>query len=202
MNLPGFFINRPIFACVLAIVVMAAGAFAFSALPVAQFPEIASPQVVVTAKYPGASAKTIEDTVTQVIEQQISSLDGLIFMASESDAAGSVNLTFTFANGTNADTAQVQIQNKLQLAMPMLPEEVQRQGLDVRKTSAGLLLILGLTSHTGIPSEDLGDYLVSHLQEPLGRIPGVGQMNTISSQYAMRIWLDPLRMAQYNNSTD
>ncbi|MBQ7738769.1 MAG: efflux RND transporter permease subunit, partial [Desulfovibrionaceae bacterium] len=126
-----FFIGRPIFAWVLAIVVMLVGGLSFMALPVAQFPEIAPPQVVVTAKFPGASAKTMEDTVTQIIEQQISGIDGLIYMASESDATGTSTLTFTFANGTDIDIAQVQIHNKIQLAAPMLPDEVQRQGLRV-----------------------------------------------------------------------
>ncbi|WP_165072303.1 efflux RND transporter permease subunit [Desulfovibrio sp. ZJ200] len=192
-----FFINRPIFAWVLAILVMLAGALSFWVLPVAQFPEIASPQVVVTASCPGASAKTMEDTVTQVIEQQISGIDGLMYMSSESDSTGTATLTFTFENGTDIDIAQVQIQNKLQLATPRLPEEVQRQGLNVSKSSAGILLIMGLTSRTGMTDEDLGDYLASHLQEPLSRIPGVGQLTTLSSQYAMRVWCDPLQMAQY-----
>ncbi|MBQ9407086.1 MAG: efflux RND transporter permease subunit [Desulfovibrio sp.] len=192
-----FFISRPIFTWVLAIIVMLVGGFSFVALPVAQFPEIASPQVVVTAKFPGASARSMEDTVTQVIEQQISGIDGLLYMASESDATGTSTLTFTFANGTDIDIAQVQIQNKLQLAAPMLPEEVQRQGLRVSKSSAGILLIMALISTEGMDAGDLGDYLASHLQEPLSRVAGVGQLTTLSSQYAMRIWLDPLRMAQY-----
>ena len=193
-----FFICRPIFAWVLAIIVMLVGGLSFVALPVAQFPEIASPQVVVTAKFPGASARTMEDTVTQIIEQQISGIDGLLYMASESDATGTSTLTFTFANGMDIDIAQVQIQNKLQLATPMLPEEVQRQGLRVSKSSAGILLIMALISREGMDAGDLGDYLASHLQEPLSRVPGVGQLTTLSSQYAMRVWLDPVRMAQYH----
>ena len=193
-----FFISRPVFAWVLAIVVMLIGSLAFITLPVAQFPEIASPQVIVTAKFLGASAKTMEDTVTQIIEQQISGIDGLLYMASESDATGTSTLTFTFAHGTDIDIAQVQIQNKLQLAAPVLPEEVQRQGLRVSKSSAGILIIMALISREGMDAGDLGDYLASHLQEPLSRVPGVGQLTTLSSQYAMRVWLDPVRMAQYS----
>ena len=193
-----FFIERPIFAWVLAILVMLAGGLSFSALPVAQYPEIASPQVVVKAIYPGASAKTMEDTVTQIIEQQVTGIDGLLYMASSSDSTGTASITFTFANGINVDIAQVQVQNKLQLAIPMLPEEVQRQGLSVVKSSVGVLLIMCLYAETGMAGEDVADYLNSHLRDPLSRIPGVGQISSLGAQYAMRIWCDPVKFAQYS----
>ncbi|MDR1490844.1 MAG: efflux RND transporter permease subunit [Desulfovibrio sp.] len=192
-----FFISRPIFAWVLAVLVMLAGSLAFITLPVAQFPEIASPQVVVTAKFPGASAATMESTVTQIIEQQISGIDNLIYMSSNSDSTGTSQITFTFENGTNVDIAQVQVQNKLQLAMPMLPEEVQRQGVSVTKSSVGVLLIMGLTSSSGMTGENLSDYLRSHLKDPLSRIAGIGEIMTIGAQYAMRVWCDPTKFEQY-----
>lgn len=192
-----FFIDRPIFAWVLAILVMLAGGLAFTTLPVAQFPEIASPQVIVTARFPGASAATMESTVTQIIEQQISGIDHLIYMSSSSDSTGTSTITFTFESGTNVDIAQVQVQNKLQLAMPMLPDEVQRQGISVTKSAVGVLLIMGLYSSTGMTGEDLGDYTHTHLKDPLSRIPGVGEVTTMGAQYAMRIWCDPLKFEQY-----
>jgi len=192
-----FFIDRPIFAWVLAILVMLAGALSLATLPVAQYPEIASPQVIVTAKYPGASAKTMEATVTQIIEQQISGIDGLIYLSSQSDSNGTATITFTFENGTNVDIAQVQVQNKLQLAMPMLPEEVQRQGVNVNKSSVGVLLIMCLYSSSGMTGEDVADYLITHLKDPLGRIPGIGQISSLGAQYAMRVWCDPVQFAQY-----
>jgi len=193
-----FFIERPIFAWVLTILVMLAGGLSFSALPVAQYPEIASPQVVVKAIYPGASAKTMEDTVTQIIEQQVTGIDGLLYMASSSDSTGTASITFTFANGINVDIAQVQVQNKLQLAIPMLPEEVQRQGLSVTKSSVGVLLIMCLYAESGMTGEDVADYLNSHLKDPLSRISGVGQISSLGAQYAMRIWCDPVKFAQYS----
>ncbi|MDL2279262.1 efflux RND transporter permease subunit [Desulfovibrio sp. OttesenSCG-928-G11] len=193
-----FFIDRPIFAWVLAILVMMAGALSLFVLPVAQYPEIASPQVTVTAKYPGASAKTIEETVTQVIEQQISGIDKLLYMSSISDSTGQATITFTFENGTNVDIAQVQVQNKLQLATPMLPEEVQRQGISVTKSSVGVLLITGFYSADGsMSTADLGDYVGSKLKDALSRLPGVGSINFLGAQYAMRIWCDPEKFHQY-----
>lgn len=191
-----FFIDRPVFAWVLAILVMLAGGLSLNSLPVAQYPEIASPQVIVSARYPGTSAKTMEDTVTQIIEQQISGIDGLLYMSSTSDSTGTATLTFTFENGTNVDIAQVQVQNKLQLALPMLPEEVQRQGLSVTKSSVGVLLIMSLYC-AGMTDEDVGDYLFSHLRDPLSRISGIGQISGLGAQYAMRVWCDPAQMAQY-----
>lgn len=197
MNISSFFIQRPIVSWVLSILVMLIGALSFWKMPVAQFPEIALPQVIVSASFPGASAQTMDDTVTQVIEQQISGVDGLLYMESASDSTGAATLTFTFEHGTDVDTAQVQIQNKLQLAMPRLPEQVQRMGVKVTKSSAGILLIMALVSSEKLDSGDLGDYMANHVQEPLSRIKGVGQVTTPNSQFAMRIWLDPQRMAHY-----
>ena len=192
-----FFIDRPIFAWVLAIMVMMAGALSLTTLPLAQYPEIASPQVVVTARYPGASAQTMEDTVTQIIEQQINGIDGLLYMSSSSDSTGAATITFTFENGTDVDIAQVQVQNKLQLATPMLPEEVQRQGVSVTKSSVGVLLIVGLFSGSGMSDEDVGDYFGSHMKDTLSRIQGIGQLTVLGAQYAMRIWCDPVKFSQY-----
>ena len=193
-----FFIERPIFAWVLAILVMMAGALSLGALPVAQYPEIASPQVTVSARYPGASARTVEETVTQVIEQQISGIDKLLYMSSTSDSNGQSTITFTFENGADVDIAQVQVQNKLQLAMPMLPDEVQRQGLSVTKSSVGVLLITGFYSADGsMSTADLGDYAGSTLKDTLSRLPGVGSINFLGAQYAMRVWCDPEKFQQY-----
>ncbi|MDL2216681.1 efflux RND transporter permease subunit [Desulfovibrio sp. OttesenSCG-928-M14] len=193
-----FFIDRPIFAWVLAILVMMAGSAALFTLPVAQYPEIASPQVTVTARYPGASAKTVEETVTQVIEQQISGIDKLLYMSSNSDSNGQATITFTFENGANVDIAHVQVQNKLQLATPMLPDEVQRQGISVTKSSVGVLLITGFYSEDGsMATADLGDYVGGTLKDTLSRLPGVGSINFNGAQYAMRIWCDPEKFQQY-----
>jgi multidrug efflux pump len=198
-----FFINRPIFAWVLAILVMMAGALSFSRLPVSQYPEIASQQVVLTVRYPGASAQTVADTVTQIIEQQITGIDNMLYMSSTSDSMGTATITFTFDNGTDMDIAQVQVQNKLQMAMPMLPDEVQRQGISVTK-SAGVLMILTFYAEGGTLSDGgIGDYIGSNVKDSLSRIPGVGSIFFLGSQYAMRVWLDPAKMEQYRlNPTD
>ncbi|MDL2268518.1 efflux RND transporter permease subunit, partial [Desulfosarcina sp. OttesenSCG-928-G17] len=193
-----FFIHRPIFAWVIAILIMMAGALALSTLPLAQYPDIAPPLISVTARYPGASAKTLEDTVTQVIEQQIRGIDNLLYMYSTSDSSGSAVVNFAFEIGTDTDIAQVQVQNKVQLALPMLPEAVQRQGLSVTKSSASLFLIAGFVSEDGVMSEaDVGDYIASHVKDSLARIQGVGDVSLVGAQYAMRIWLDPGKMEQY-----
>ena len=193
-----FFIDRPIFAWVIAILIMMAGTLALLKLPIAQYPDIASPQVVVTATYPGASARTVEDTVTQVIEQQMSGIDNLIYMSSTSDSSGTATLTFTFETGTDIDIAQVQVQNKLQLAQPLLPEEVQRQGVSVTKSTVGVLLIMAFYSEDGAMRDtDIGDYIGSNVRDTLGRIPGVGSTLFLGAQYAMRIWCDPGKFEQY-----
>ena len=193
-----FFIDRPIFAWVLAIIVMMAGALAVLSLPVAQYPAIAPPTISITANYPGASAKTLEDTVTQVVEQKLSGLDGLRFVSSSSDSTGTAQISVTFEPGTDPDIAQVQVQNKLQLAMPQLPQEVQRQGVKVAKSASNFLMIAAFASADGSMSRnDISDYVVSSLQDPVSRVPGVGEVQAFGSQYAMRIWLDPDKLVSY-----
>lgn len=191
-----FFIDRPIFAWVIAIVVMVAGAFAIRTLPIAQYPKIAPPAITIQASYPGASAKTLEDTVTQVIEQRMSGLDYLRYMESGSDSNGNATITLTFESDANPDIAQVQVQNKLSLAMPQLPQEVQQIGLRVTKSVRNFLLVLGVRSTDGrMTSSDIADFVVSQLQDPLSRVPGVGEIQTFGAQYAMRIWLDPYKLS-------
>ncbi len=193
-----FFINRPIFAWVLAIITMLAGALAIKTLPVAQYPAIAPPEIAIGAVYPGASAQTVEDTVTQVIEQKMNGIDGLRYMGSSSDSAGNVRITLTFDIGTDPNIAQVQVQNKLQLAIPVLPQVVQQQGISVTKSTRNFLLIIGLVSDDDSLSRyDLTDYMVSHLQDPISRVEGVGELQMFGSQYAMRIWLDPDKLNAY-----
>jgi len=196
-----FFIDRPIFAWVIAILVMLGGAIGVLTLPIAQYPTIAPPAVSITATYPGASAETLQSTVTQVIEQQMKGLDHLEYLASTSDNSGAATITLTFAQGTNPDVAQVQVQNKLQLATALLPQEVQQQGLVVAKASRNFLLVVGLYADDRYTSGDLGDYLVSKLQDPISRITGVGDTQIFGSQHAMRIWLDPFKLNSYGLST-
>jgi multidrug efflux pump len=193
-----FFIDRPIFAWVLAILVMMAGGLAVYSLPVAQFPPLAPPSVAVTVTYPGASAETVEGTVVQPIEQQMSGLDGLLYMSSESDKDGSITLTLSFAQGTNPDIAQVQVQNKLQLALPRLPPAVQQQGVQVAKSAKNFLLAVAFvsTDHS-MGAADIGDFVASHVQDPVSRAPGVGNFQLFGAQHAMRIWLDPAKLDNY-----
>ncbi|WP_416423980.1 efflux RND transporter permease subunit [Pseudomonas sp. App30] len=193
-----FFINRPIFAWVVAIVIMLAGALAILKLPINQYPNIAAPAVNITVTYPGASAQTVQDTVVQVIEQQLNNLDGLRYMSSESNSDGSTNITVTFDQGTNPDIAQVQVQNKLQLATPLLPEEVQRQGLRVAKYQVNFMLIVGLYSEDGSMDDfDIGNYIASNMKDPVLRTKGVGDYLMLGAQYAMRIWVDPEKLVSY-----
>lgn len=193
-----FFIDRPIFAWVLAIVVMLAGIIAVKSLPVAQYPSIAPPAITITANYPGASARTLEDSVTQVIEQKMKGLDGLLYMSSTSESSGSATLTLTFDAETNPDIAQVQVQNKLATATPLLPEEVQRQGVVVAKSSSSFLLVVGFVSQDGsMTNIDIGDYVSSNVQDIVARVDGVGEVQLFGSQYAMRIWLDPAKLQSY-----
>ena len=193
-----YFIERPIFAWVLAIMTMIAGVLAIRVLPIAQFPAIAPPAVSITATYPGADAETLERTTTQIIEQQLKGLDHLRYFSSSSSSSGTATITLTFEQGTDPDTAQVQVQNKIQSATPLLPQEVQRQGLLVAKATQNFLLFVGLYSedgkHDGI---DLADYLASRLQDPLSRVNGVGDTQIFGAQYAMRIWVDPLKLSSY-----
>ena len=194
-----FFINRPIFAWVIAIVIMLAGTLSILNLPVSMYPQIAPPQVSISATYPGASAKTIEDTVVQVIEQKMTGLDGYLYMSSTSESSGRINITLTFAAGTDPDMAQVQVQNRLSQAQSSLPEVVQRLGVTVIKTTASFLKVIGLTSTDGsISSAELGDYLVSSIQEPLSRVDGVGEVEVFGSAFAMRIWLDPEKLHEFS----
>lgn len=194
-----FFIDRPVFAWVLAIVVMLAGVMALTQLPVAVYPRLAPPSVGISANYPGASAKTLEDTVTQVIEQQMNGLDHLAYMSATSSGSGQANITLTFAQGTNPDIAQVQVQNKLQAAVPLLPPEVQQQGLRVAKASKSFLMVLTASSVDGsMKSIDVGNFIASTLQDPIGRVDGVGQVQLLGSQYAMRIWMKPERLQAFS----
>ena len=194
-----FFIDRPVFAWVIAIVIMLAGAMSLRALPVSQYPDIAPTTISVNAVYPGASAKAVEDSVTQVIEQQMTGLDGLDYISSSSSSSGESSITLTFETGTDPDIAQVQVQNKLSLATPLLPEPVQRQGVTVNKASAGFLLITALYSPDGSYDQtDLGDYIRTNMYDTIGRIDGVGQVRQFGSQYAMRIWLDPDKLTQFD----
>ena len=193
-----FFIERPIFAWVVAIMIMLGGSFALATLPVAQYPDIAAPEVRIRALYPGASAKIVEESVTQVIEQQMKGIDNLMYMYSESDSAGQCVINFAFEAGTNIDIAQVQVQNKLQLATPMLPEVVQRQGISVVKAVRNFLMVLSLYSDDGsMQNSDIGDYVASYVQDPISRLPGVGETQVFGAQYGMRVWLDPEKMEQY-----
>jgi hydrophobe/amphiphile efflux-1 (HAE1) family protein len=193
-----FFIDRPIFAWVIAIVVMLAGLLALTRLPISRYPDIAPPSVTVNASYPGASAATVENSVTQVIEQAMTGLDGLQYMSSTSDSNGSVAVTMTFANGTNPDVAQVQVQNKLQVAMAQLPQIVQQQGLRVDKARAGFLQVVAFVSSDGsMDRQDIADYVSSNIVDQLSRVPGVGSVQVFGGKYAMRIWLDPVKLATY-----
>lgn len=193
-----FFIDRPIFAWVIAIIIMLAGALSILNLPVAQYPSIAPPAVTVSANYPGADAKTVQDTVTQVIEQNMNGIDGLLYMSSTSDSSGSVQITLTFNSGTDADIAQVQVQNKLQLAMPLLPQEVQQQGVSVEKSSSSFLMVLGMINTDGsMTQEDIADYVGATVKDPVSRTAGVGDVQLFGAQYAMRIWMDPNKLNNF-----
>ena len=184
-----FFIRRPIFAWVLAIILMMAGALAILQLPVAQYPTIAPPAVSVSANYPGADAQTVQDTVTQVIEQNMNGIDNLMYMSSTSDSAGSVTITLTFQSGTDPDIAQVQVQNKLQLATPLLPQEVQQQGISVEKSSSSYLMVAGFVSdNPDTTQDDISDYVASNVKDTLSRLNGVGDVQLFGAQYAEGIF--------------
>jgi multidrug efflux pump len=194
-----FFIDRPIFAWVISLLIMLAGVLAIKGLPIAQYPSIAPPTVVISAYYPGASAKTMEDTVTQVIEQRMTGLDHLRYISSTSDSFGNASITLTFNAEADPDIAQVQVQNKLQAATPLLPAEVQQQGVTVNKSTSGFLMVLGFVSEDGsMGKSDIADYVAANIQDPMSRVAGVGEITLFGAQYAMRIWLDPLKLTQYN----
>ncbi|OZI53653.1 efflux RND transporter permease subunit [Bordetella genomosp. 5] len=199
-----FFIDRPIFAWVLAIVLMLTGIGAIFSLPVSQYPTIAPPTIQIQANYAGASASTVENTVTQVIEQQMRGIDNLLYVSSTSDDFGTSSITLTFAPGTNADIAQVQVQNKLQLATPQLPATVQQSGIEVTKSNNNMLLAIGFVSEDASMDRDaLANYLAAHMQDPLSRLDGVGTVTLFGTQFAMRVWLDAAKLSNYKlNATD
>ena len=193
-----FFIDRPIFAWVIAIIIMLAGALAITRLPIARYPTIAPPTVSIGASYPGASAQAVENSVTQIIEQAMTGLDGMDYMSSTSDSNGGVGVTITFKSGTDPDIAQVQVQNKLQVAMANLPQIVQQQGIRVNKAAAGFLQVVGFVSEDGSMSrQDISDYVSANIVDPLSRVPGVGGVQVFGGKYAMRIWLDPGKLNTY-----
>jgi multidrug efflux pump len=193
-----FFIDRPIFAWVIAIIIMIAGGLAAVTLPVRQYPAIAPPMIGINVNYPGASAQTLQDTVIQVIEQQLNGIDNLDYLVADAQADGSATITLTFAQGTNPDTAQVQVQNKLQLAMPNLPQEVQQSGVRVNKPARNYLVVLGfISADNSMSNEELTDYVATNILDPLNRTKGVGDVNIFGAQYAMRVWLDPAKLVNY-----
>ena len=193
-----FFIDRPIFAWVLALVIMLIGGLAILKLPVNQYPSIAPPSVSISVSYPGASAQTVQDTVVQVIEQQLNGIDGLRYISSDSNSDGSMSISVTFEQDVDPDIAQVQVQNKLQLATPLLPQEVQQQGIRVTKSASNFLMVVGIISEDGSMSRfDLADYTVSNIQGPISRTAGVGDFQIFGAPYAMRIWLDPGKLTNF-----
>ncbi|HEJ7999758.1 TPA: multidrug efflux RND transporter permease subunit [Serratia liquefaciens] len=197
-----FFIDRPIFAWVIAIIIMLAGVLSIMKLPIAQYPTIAPPAVSISANYPGADAKTVQDTVTQIIEQNMNGIDNLMYMSSTSDSSGSVTITLTFESGTDPDIAQVQVQNKLSLATPLLPQEVQQQGLKVEKSSSSFLMVAGFVSDDpNMTQDDIADYVASNIKDPISRSSGVGEVQLFGAQYAMRIWLDPNKLNNFQLTT-
>ncbi len=194
-----FFVNRPIFAWVIAIVIMLAGLLAIRTLPVSQYPDIAPPQIRVWAQYPGANAETVARTVTQVIEENMTGLDGMLYMSSQSDSTGSASIRITFEAGTNPDIAQVQVQNKLSVVESKLPEAVRRIGITVKKSAPSFLMSLAFYDKTGkLSGDDLGDFLINNIKEPVSRIQGVGDVECFGASYAMRIWIDPDKLYKYN----
>ena len=194
-----FFIDRPVFAWVIAIIMMLAGALAIYNMPISQYPDIAPPSIAIKAFYPGASAETVENTVTQIIEQKMTGFDNLLYLSGNSSSSGSSRLELTFTPGTDPDLAWSQVQNKLQLAMASLPDVVQRQGVKVSKSTRNYLIIVGLISEDGSMSgKDLRDYSQSNLEKVLSRIPGVGEVENFGTQYAMRIWIDPNKLTSYS----
>ena len=193
-----FFIDRPIFAWVIAIVLMMAGSLAIYNLPVEQYPTVAPPEVTISATYPGASAQAVETSVTQIVEQSMTGIDNMLYMSSTSDSAGNAQIRLTFAAGTDPDIAQVQVQNKLQQATSRLPQIVQQQGISVTKSSDSFLMIVGFTSEDGrMTRSDIADYVAANVYDPVSRIQGVGQVNLFGAQYAMRVWLDPNKLNEY-----
>jgi len=193
------FIDRPIFAWVIAIIIMLSGIGAITKLPIAQYPDVAPPQVNIRATYPGASAQTLQDSVTQVLEQQLTGLDGMIYFQSSSSSRGQATITVTFEKGTDPDIAQVQVQNVVQAALSRLPQQVQQQGIRVTKSSNDFLLIIGVYDDSARTTDmDVSDWLSSNMQDTIARVPGVGDVNVFGAPYAMRIWLDPARLRSFS----
>ncbi|MDR0842422.1 MAG: efflux RND transporter permease subunit [Acidobacteriota bacterium] len=198
-----FFLERPVFAWVVAIAMVLVGVLAIHNLPISQYPPVAPPSIAIRGTYPGASAQTVEDTIVQIIEQKMTGLDNMLYMSSTSESSGTARIELTFAPGTDPDMAWAKVQNKLQLAMPMLPETVQRQGLSVGKSTRNFLLIVGLTTDDGsLDQNDLADYAVSQMESTLARVPGVGEVEEFGSQYSMRIWVDPAKLTNFGLITD
>ncbi|RTE45541.1 multidrug efflux RND transporter permease subunit AdeJ [Acinetobacter junii] len=194
-----FFIHRPIFAWVIALVIMLAGILTLTKMPVAQYPTIAPPTVTISATYPGASAQTVENTVTQIIEQQMNGLDGLRYISSNSAGNGQASINLNFEQGIDPDIAQVQVQNKLQSATALLPADVQRQGVKVTKSGASFLQVIAFYSpDNSLSASDIKDYVNSNISEPLSRVAGVGELQVFGGSYAMRIWLDPAKLTSFN----
>ncbi|WP_420299395.1 multidrug efflux RND transporter permease AcrD [Edwardsiella tarda] len=197
-----FFIDRPIFAWVIAIIISLAGLLAIRDLPIEQYPDLAPPTVRISASYPGASAQTLENTVTQIIEQNMTGLDGLMYMSSQSSSSGSASITLTFQSGTDPNEAMQQVQNQLSAATRKLPQEVQQQGIRVSKSGDSSLMTVAFVSTDGsMDRQDIADYVASNLQDPISRIEGVGSVDAFGSQYAMRIWLDPIKLNQFALTT-
>ena len=197
-----FFIDRPVFAWVIAIIIMLAGGISITQLPISRYPTIAPPTVTINATYPGASARSVEDSVTQIIEQNMKGLDGMIYLSSTSESNGRATITVTFESGTDPDIAQVQVQNKLQLATPLLPQFVQQQGVSVSKANPGILMVLGFVSADGtMEQRDIADYLITSLTDPISRVAGVGSVQVFGARYAMRLWLDPDKLNNYKLTT-
>src|SRR5512136_141601 len=198
-----FFLDRPVFAWVVAIAMMLGGGLAIYNLPISQYPPIAPPSIAIRATYPGASAETVENSVVQMIGTTMTGLDRMLYMHSTADSAGSAAVELTFAPGTDPDLAWAKVQNKLQLALPSLPDVVQSRGVTVSKSTRNYLIIVGLTTEDGsMDQADLNDYAVSQLQSPLGRVPGVGEVEIFGTGYSMRIWLDPDKLTKYGMTSD
>ena len=194
-----FFLARPVFAWVIAIIMMTAGGLAIYNLPISQYPAIAPPAIAIDAFFPGASGETVENTVTQVIEQKMTGLDNMLYLSGTSSSSGASRVELTFAPGTDPDVAWSKVQNKLQLAMASLPDVVQRSGVQVSKSTRNYLMVIGLTSEDGsMDGNDLRDYAQSSLEKILSRVPGVGEVSNFGSQYAMRIWVNPDKLTSYS----
>ncbi|MGE8549339.1 MAG: efflux RND transporter permease subunit, partial [Acinetobacter calcoaceticus] len=193
-----FFIYHPIFVSVIAITILIFGFFATLAMPVERYPNLAPPSVTVVASYRGAAADTVEESVTQILEQQIKGLDNLLYFTSYSESSGTSSIDIHFKIGTDIDKAQLQVQNRINAALNRLPEEVQRQGVNIWKTTGDMLLIVGLYDETGKASNiELSDYMVNHFEQPLSQLQGIGEVNVFGSSYAMRIWLNPNQLRNY-----